>query len=523
MTITTITTKIKAYLFGLMIGLGGMVSSGNALPDTNDSRPNVLFIYTDDQSHRTLGSYLEEGARPWVKTPNLDRLAAEGVRFSMAYGASWCAPSRAVVLTGQQPHAIEGVDLNRDPNSARPWATLTDGYDPEVAQMWPRELRKTGYETAMIGKWHLGQNSGHGDLWDHSVVWDQNTPQGDWYNDQSLSIDGASAEVIPGYSTFVYTEFAEEYIRRDHDRPWLMWLCYNAPHLPNTVHPDTRDAYTDVEVPIPHDWYGPRAGKPTYMRTLTMFEPDIEGRPRYGFPWHDWRLEDMILGYNRLVLSLDDAIGQLLNTLEETGQLDNTVIVFTSDQGFAWGERGYAWKVGPYDACLRMPLIVRYPPEAQPGGVVRSPVSIADVVPTILSYADLTVDWPLHGRNLRPALRDPSEGVPGRVLVEHFLSNFGSQIKAAVTDDENFTRTIPWWLMVVEGKHKYIRSLVPNEIEELYDLHADPDEQTNLALLPQHQVKLKQMRAALVDELEKTGAQFIDTIPAPREVVLTEK
>lgn len=481
-------------------------------------RPNVLFIYTDDQSHRTLGSYLEEGARPWVKTPNLDRLAAEGVRFSMAYGASWCAPSRAIVLTGQQPHAIAGVDLNRDPTTARPWATMTDGWDPQVAQMWPRELRRAGYETAMIGKWHVGQNAGHGDLWDHSVVWDQNTPQGDWYNNQSLSIDGAPTEVVPGYSTHVYTDFAEDYIRRDHDKPWLMWLCYNAPHLPNTIHPDTKDDYTDVEVPIPSDWYGPRAGKPTYMRTLTMLEPDIEGQPRYGN--RSARLEDLVVGYNRLVLTLDEAMGRLLDTLEETGQLDNTVIVFTSDQGFAWGERGYVWKVGPYDACLRMPLIVRYPKEAKAGGVVRSPVSIIDVVPTLLSYTGVEVDWPLHGRNLRPALREPESGLRGRVLIEHFLSAFGDQIQSAVTDEDNFTRTIPWWLSVVDGDLKYIRSLVPNEIEELYNLANDPDEQHNLALESGHRADLHRMRSALVSELEATDAHFIPTLPVPQEVTL---
>ena len=179
-------------------------------------------------------------------------------------------------------------------------------------------------------------------------------------------------------------------------------------------------------------------------------------------------------------------MGRLLDTLEETGQLDNTVIVFTSDQGFAWGERGYAWKVGPYDACLRMPLLVRYPPEAKAGGVVRSPVSIADVVPTILSFADLEVDWPLHGRNLRSSLQDPESGVAGRVLIEHFLSSFGDQIESAVTDENNFTRTIPWWLAIVDGHHKYIRSLVPNEIEEVYDLAADPEEQNNLALSPKY-------------------------------------
>lgn len=501
----------RSLLVTLGLGLSGIAAVGAA------ARPNVLFIFTDDQSLRTLGAYRDEGARPWVETPNIDRLAHEGVKFSMAYGASWCVPSRAMVLTGQQPHAIQGITLNRDMSSRRPWATLEEGWKADSTNMWPRELRKAGYETAMIGKWHTGQNSGHGDLWDHSVVWDQNTPKGDWYNDQSLSVDGAPAEVVTGYSTFVYTDFAEDYIRRDHDKPWLLWLCYNAPHLPNTVHPDARGTYRDQEVPIPEDWYGPRKGKPAYMRTLTMFRPDIEGSPRYHYPNRSYSLKEMVTNYNELVVSLDAAVGRLYAALEETGQLDKTVIVFTSDQGFAWGQHGYAWKVGPYDACLRMPLLVRYPPEAKAGGVVSSPVSIIDVVPTLLSYTGLEVDWPLHGRNLRPALREPEAGVAGRVLTEHFLSNFGNQIQTAVTDDNNFWRTIPWWLSVVEDRMKYIRSLVPNEIEELYDLSTDPYEEYNLALDPAYRTELERMREALMGELAATDAHFVATLPEPRE------
>lgn len=183
-------------------------------------------------------------------------------------------------------------------------------------------------------------------------------------------------------------------------------------------------------------------------------------------------------------------------------------------------ETGAARGVGPYDACLRMPLLVRYPGDAAAGGVVRSPVSIIDVVPTILSYTGVQVDWPLHGRNLRPALRDPGAGVDGRVFIEHFLSSFGDQIQTAVTDDDSFSRTIPWWLSVVDGRLKYVRTLVPDEIEELYDLASDPDEQRNLALEAAHRSDLKRMRTALTAELEATGAQFIQTLPPPREVTL---
>ena len=498
---------MKALGAGLLLGLLLHAATSAA------ERPNILFIYTDDQSHRTLESYRAEGARPWALTPHLDRLAAEGVRFARAYGASWCAPSRAMVLTGRQQHAIRGVDLNRDQGVRRSWATFAPGWERERAPMWPARLRRSGYQTVMIGKWHLGQDAGHGFLWDHSVVWDQNAAVGDWYNNVSLSIDGQPERMIPGYSTHVYTDFAERFVRRRHDRPWFLWLCYNAPHLPNNTHPDTHHLYTDVEVPIPGDIFGPRPGKPGYMRNLAMFKRDETGQPVLGRR----SLVELVRGYHRLVHSIDEGIGRLRTALEETGQLDNTVIIFTSDQGFAWGEHGYAWKVGPYDACIRMPLIVRYPADVATGGVVREPVNILDVIPTILSYASLPEPWPLHGRNLRPVLQDPTRTLGGGVLLEHFLSHFADQITTGVTPENGFTRNIPWWLAWVEGHHKYIRTLVPDEIEELYDLEADPEEQQNLALIPAHRPRLLAMRNSLERALAASDAAFLDSLPAPRE------
>ncbi len=476
------------------------------------SRPNILFIYTDDQSHRTLSCYADEGARPWAKTPNIDRLAAEGVRFSAAYGASWCVPSRASVLTGLLSHSIPGVDLDGDAEkkSKRSWATLGNAYDPDITPMWPKNLRESGYDTAMIGKWHLGQNAGHGRLWDHSVVWDQNLPKGDWYNDQTLSIDGAEPVVVPGYSTDVYTRFAVDYVRREHDKPWLLWLCYNAPHLPNTVHPRHRDQYKDGEVAIPEDIFGPRPDKPAYLRDRTMFQRADDGSPRYG----KHTLPDMVRGYNELVSSIDDGVGRLLKTLEDSGQLDNTLVVFTSDQGFAWGEQGFAWKVGPYDACLRMPLIFRYPGKVAEGKVCHQPASLLDVIPTVLGFADLPLPWKMHGHDLRPLLTKPDQIEDRPVMMENFLSNFGDSTTPAVTG-EHTAQGVPWWLMLRKGPLKYIRTLVPNEIEELYDLEADPGELHNLAASPAHLETVKEYRNLLLAELERTDAGFIDTIPAP--------
>ncbi|MDF1824801.1 MAG: sulfatase-like hydrolase/transferase [Verrucomicrobiales bacterium] len=475
-------------------------------------RPNILFIYTDDQSHRTLSCYANEGARPWVDTPNIDRLAAEGVRFSAAYGASWCVPSRASVLTGLLSHSIPGMNLNGDSDEKAPvtWATYGNAYDPDITPMWPENLRESGYHTAMIGKWHLGQNAGHGKLWDYSVVWDQNEPDGDWYNDQELSIDGAPPKVVPGYSTDVYTDLAIDYVQQDHEKPWLLWLCYNAPHLPNTVHPDHQDQYKEGEVPIPEDIFGPRPDKPTYLRDRTMFNRAADGSPRYGKK----TLPKMVRGYNELVSSIDDGVGRILKTLEENDQLDNTLVVFTSDQGFAWGEQGFAWKVGPYDACLRMPLIFRFPGKIAEGKVCDQPASLVDIIPTLLGFADLPLPWKMHGHDLRPHLNNPDLGQDRPVMMENFLNNFGESTTPAITG-ENTAKEVPWWLMLRKGSFKYIRTLVPDEIEELYDLEADPGELNNLAVDPEHSDTVEEYRDLLLAELERTDAEFIDTIPAP--------
>ncbi|MBI4579416.1 MAG: sulfatase-like hydrolase/transferase, partial [Planctomycetes bacterium] len=367
----------------VLAGLSARLSVCRAATDADaPKRPNILFIFTDDQSWNTLSCYQ---GRSWVRTPNIDRLAEMGTRFTYAYGGAWCSPSRACVLTGLLPHGIQGLRLT---------AVLKGEYDPAVCRFWPAELRKAGYETAMIGKWHVGSDSGHGRDWDHSVVWDQKDIRGDWYNDQILSIDGAPKRVVPGYSTDNYTRFAVDFIQRDHAKPWLLWLCYNAPHLPNTVHARHRTRYEDVEVPVPSDIFGPRPAKPGYMRDFTQWE-----RPGPGehTPIHRGQtLPEYVRDVSRLVCALDEGVGRLLEALDRTGQLANTMIVYTSDQGFAIGERGFCWKVGPYEACMRAPMIVSLPGVVAKGAVCDHPVGVVDLPPTFFALAGAPTPWAMH-------------------------------------------------------------------------------------------------------------------------------
>ena len=484
---------LLALLTGTMALAGEVVSK---------SRPNILFIYTDDQSHRTVSCYRDQGAWPWVRTPNIDRLAEEGVRFTSTYGASWCTPSRACVLTGRLPHGIHGLKLT---------GILEGKVDPNVCRFWPAELRKAGYRTAMIGKWHLGHDAGHGRNWDHSVVWDQADIKGDWYNDQLLSIDGAPKAVVPGYSTDVYTRFAEDFIRERHDRPWLLWLCYNAPHTPLTVAPRHQQRYTESEVPIPADVFPPRPGKPAHMQTWTQWTKGKNGIPEHG----KHPLPEKVIGYNQLVCALDEGVGRMLKALEETGQLDNTLIVYTSDQGFAWGEHGFAWKVGGYDATIKAPMIFRLPGRVARGQVCAQPVSVVDLAPTLLSVAGVKPPWRMDGRDLSPLLKKPSKKPNWPLVMEHFYLMFGEQTDCGVPDKDS-TGPLPWWISLRQDRYKYIRTLVPNEIEELYDLEADPEELHNLATEPANARVLKGCRKNLVAELKRTKAGLVKNLPPPK-------
>jgi len=475
--------------------------AAETLDRDSGGRPNILLIFTDDQSHRSVGCY--EESHPWVSTPNIDRLADEGVRFRDAYVGTWCLPSRAMMLTGLHPHGIRGIEVERNPVST---------YDPAVFRFWPEELRKAGYHTAMIGKWHLSPDAAHGRAWDHAVVWNHAVPKlaGGYYRNQKLKFDGGPYRAVGGYSTDNYTRYAVEYLRRDHQKPWFLWLCYDAVHGPYTAADRHQDCYrADERVPTPQDIYPPRPTKPRYMHQYGVWKPGEGGVPVQRRK----TLPEAVRQYNRAVRALDEGVGKLLEILEETGQLDNTLVVYTSDQGFAWGQHGFAWKVAPYDANLRAPLIVRMPGRVAQGKVCRRPVCALDLVPTFFAMAGVEPPWKMHGHDLRPLLEDPKSDWPHPVLMEQFGWAFGPETDGALSGKKAFN--VPWYVFLRQGRYKYIRTLVEDEIEELYDLEADPEELENLALDPAYRHVLADHRMRLIAELRRTDAVFADRLPQP--------
>jgi len=462
-------------------------------------RPNILYIFTDDQSIRSVSCYPE--AHPWVKTPNIDRLAAEGVRFATCYTGAWCMPSRATALPGKLQHGIETMRMvGRYPGST---------YDPEACPFWPRVFRKNGYVTGMIGKWHTGADTGHGRDWDYSAVWDHTQPKvyGGYYRNQKISFNGAKPKAVGGYSTDNYTRYAVDFISeraKEPAKPWYLWLCYDAVHGPYAAARRHGGDYRDTSpVPVPKDIFPPRPTKPAYMKNYGVWKKGKDGKP-VG-------LDAAVRKYNRAVRALDEGVGKVVEALRKTGQLDNTLIVFTSDQGFAWGQHGFKWKYAPYDANLRAPLIVRLPGTVAKGKVCTHPVGGHDLIPTFFALAGIDLPWAMHGRDITPLLTDPKADWDHPVMLENTKYYYGAD---TVQDKRPGWNGVPWWIFLRRGKYKYIRTLVANEIEELYDLEADPAELVNLALDPAYGKVVLSYRKQLLDELKRTGAAMADSLPA---------
>ena len=489
-------------------------------------KPNILFIYTDDQSTRTVGCY--EDAFDFVQTPNIDALAKSGVRFSRAYIGSWCMPSRATMLTGHHQHGVESMRMEgKYPGSL---------YDPKKCPFWPAVFRKHGYVTAQIGKWHTGVDGGFGRDWDYQIIWNRpkyvkNSPN--YYHDQMTEFQGGKPQLVKGYTTDNYTTWAVDFINgkgRDAGKPWYLWLCYGAVHGPFTPAERHKGKYRQAGVPIPKDVYPPRPGKPGYVRKMEHWQPnkgepvekkvrelgpvamrDIPGRP----------LRDWIRQYHEGVIAIDEGVGRVLKALKASGQDEDTLVVFTSDQGFGWGQHGFKSKVGPYHATVGAPLIIR-PPAAKAGKtagrVVKEPVSGVDLPPTFFSQAGLPLPWEMHGEDLSPLLEDPGSKRISPAMLVHTGKIYGSATAniPAVDDPRLYHGPgVPWYVMLAGGKFKYVRNLIEGEIEELYDLKGDPDELDNLALKAEFKETLAQYRQMAIRELKRTKAPSVGNLPRP--------
>jgi arylsulfatase A-like enzyme len=353
-------------------------------------RPNVLFIMSDDHAAHAMSCY---GSRI-NETPNLDRIAHGGMRFDNCFCTnSICTPSRAAILTGTYNHVNEVTTLNTP-------------MDNRLAT-YPKLMRDSGYQTAVFGKWHLG----HGPAHDPAGFddWCVLPEQGLYHDPEFITRAGRTKE--HGYVTDLITDYSLNWLKkRDRSKPFCLMVHHKAPH--QRWEPDAKHAtmYDGVTVPEPDtlfDDYSDRArgARDARMRiSLHLGEKDLKHpipRDMAEMELRRWAYQHYIKDYLRVVASVDDNVGRLLDYLDEDAIADDTIVVYTSDQGFFLGDHGWYDKRFMYEESLRMPFVMRYPREIQPEGANSEMILNVDFAPTFLDYAEVEVPEKLQGSSFR--------------------------------------------------------------------------------------------------------------------------
>jgi len=354
-------------------------------------RPNILFIMSDDHASHAMSCYGSQ----INQTPQLDRIANEGIRFDNCFCTnSICSPSRAAILTGKYNH-LNGVK------------SIEDGLDGRQ-MTFPKLLQADGYQTAMIGKWHLG----HGGYEDPTGFdyWTVVPGQGEYHDPHFFEM--GELKQFKGYATELITEFSIDWMEnRDKDRPFLLMCHHKAPHRPWQPADKFATLYDDVDIPEPktfYDDYATRseAAKEAKMRIDSHMNDlvDLKAAPPEGLTELEqkkWRYQRYIKDYLRCVASIDESIGQLLDYLDKEGIAEDTIVVYTSDQGFFLGDHGWYDKRFMYEESLRMPFIVRYPRAIKAGSHTDAMALNVDFPSTFLDYAEVKIPEEMQGRSLR--------------------------------------------------------------------------------------------------------------------------
>lgn len=478
---------MRSRSFGLPL-LAVLVAALRAQPAPRPpapSRPNFVFVITDDQRWDALGVVQREmGARarfPWFQTPHLDRLAREGARFRNAFvTTSLCSPSRAAFLTGRYGHH-NGIVNN------------TTAF-PEGQQTHATLLRAAGYTTGYVGKWHMGnQQKGRRLGFDYSASF---VGQG-VYQDCVFEVDGAPTKTT-GWVDDASTDFALAFLRKNKDKPFSLVLGFKSSHGPwqpparlaDRFEADTSRLVPNLDHPAPYKGWTP----PAVQGAARPSRPPQGRRPQQprGDPS---RMQSdpaaMQRNYFRTLAGVDENVGRLLGALDELGLANNTVVVFSSDNGYYLGEHGLGDKRSAYDEALRVPLLVRYPQTVRPGLLVDAPALNIDLAPTLLDLAGVPVPSEMQGRSWRPLLAGKT---PADWRTAFFYEYFW----------ERPFRT-PTTLAVRTGEAKLIRYPGHDDWTELFDLKADPYETKNLLRDPAHDALRKQMEAEFERQSKAVG------------------
>ncbi|MGY8693301.1 MAG: sulfatase family protein [Verrucomicrobiia bacterium] len=487
-----------------LLGQGAMAAKSD--------RPNIVFIFSDDHCQQALSAY--DPSR--ITTPNMDRLATEGMTFNRCYVTNAiCGPSRAVIQTGKYSHlngfAVNGITFNGD------------------QQTFPKLLQKAGYQTAVVGKWHLGSTPQGYDYFDVLVG------QGPYYNPPMKTTDEKGKVVVrehTGYTTEIITEKALGWLQNDRedDKPFMLMYQHKAPHRNWEPAPKYLNWLDDVTVAEPetlYDNYETRAS-PAHDQAMEvkthLTDRDLKlTQPRNFTPkqladWNaaygpkneaylkakagmsekeviQWKYQRYVKDYLRCVKSVDDGIGEVLDYLEEAGLSENTIVIYSSDQGWYLGEHGWFDKRWMYEESLKTPLLVRWPGKTKAGSTNNDIVSNLDFAETFLDIAGVKIPGDMQGESLASIFKGKTPKNWRDSFYYHYYEFPGGH-------------SVARHYGVTNGKHKLISYYQSGEWE-LFDLENDPNELNNVHSNPEY--------SSIVKKLEKELGRLRKQYEVPEE------
>ncbi len=487
-----------------------LISCTNDQSEKRISGPNIIFIMSDDHAYQAISAY-NPGS---IQTPNIDKIADQGMKFNKHFVTnSLCAPSRAVILTGKFSH-LNGVLGN------------SEHFDRNE-QTFPKILQQNGYQTAMIGKWHLKSLPGGFDYW--NVL----PGQGDYYNPDFIKM--GKDTVYHGYVTDIITDLSIDWLnRRDKDKPFCLLMHHKAPHRSWMPALKNLELFDKQDFPLPDNFYDDYEGREALKKQMLTVKNHMDIRMDFKVPciecdtvpvnswapgeywrrldrlsaeereiWDEsykkeeiefynvrddelkfdrWKFRRFMEDYLRCIVSVDESVGRVLDYLEENNLDKNTIIVYTSDQGFFLGEHGLFDKRFMYEEAMRTPLLIRYPKEIKGKSQTDRLTQNLDIAPTLLDVAGITIPGDMQGESLRKIWQNDDSKWRDALYYHYYEKGFGATPHYGI-------RT---------GRYKLIHFYDVVDSWEFYDLATDPNEMKNLYSDPRYEQEIKMLKNQLM-------------------------